>query len=153
MSAHALRDVRFRTRWKRGPAADSDGGALVSYTEFTPDSQRDVAQIYFAAERLREAIAGIDGALGVLTWWQPLRRRIGSVSAWEDEAALRRFIGLPYHVEIMRRYRTRGSLRAVSWRTERFDLAQAFRDGLAALDRGEGRQDAPRGRADAAASL
>ena len=32
--------------------------------------------------------------------------------AWEDEAALRRFIALPYHLDIMRRYRSRGSLRA-----------------------------------------
>ena len=69
-----------------------------------------------------------------------LRGRGGSVSAWEDEAALRSFVSLPFHVEIMRRYRGRGSLRAFDWEAESFDLGAAFAEGQRALDEGKGRQ-------------
>ncbi len=133
-------DFRVRTAWKRGPAADSTGPFLVSYTEFTPDTIRDLPAIYFAAERLRDACAELAGAVGVTTYWQPLRGRLGSVSAWEDEAALRSFVALPFHLEIMRKYRSRGSLRAVEWETESFGLRAVFAEGRRALDRGHGRQ-------------
>lgn len=130
----SILDFRVRTSWKRGPAADSNGPLLVSYTEFTPHTMRDVPAIYFAAERLRKACTELEGAVGVTTYWQLFRRRGGSVSVWEDEAALRRFVSLPYHVEIMRRYRTRGSVRAIDWRAGTFHLADAFRSGQEALD-------------------
>jgi hypothetical protein len=133
-------DFRVRTTWKRGPAADSAGPLLVSYTEFTPDTMRDLPAIYFAAERLRNACTELEGAVGLTTYWQPFRRRGGSVSAWKNEAALRRFVALPFHLEIMRRYRSRGSLRAVEWQVESFDLHAAFGEGQRALDQGEGRQ-------------
>jgi hypothetical protein len=130
----SLSDLRVRTSWKRGPAAESDGPYLVSYTEFTPDTLRDVPRIYRAAERLRREIAELEGAVGVTTYWQPFRGRAGSVSAWEDEAALRRFVSLPFHVEIMRAYRSRGSLRAVDWTASSLDLRAAFREGQRGLD-------------------
>ena len=133
-------DLRLRTTWKRCPAADSAGPFLISYTEFTPHSIRDLPAIHFAAERLRRACAELDGAVGVTTYWQVFRRRGGSVSAWEDETALRRFVSLPFHIEIMRRYRGRGSLRAFDWEAESFDLAAAFVEGQRALDEGRGRQ-------------
>ncbi|HEX3175013.1 MAG TPA: hypothetical protein VHQ43_12450 [Solirubrobacterales bacterium] len=136
----SILDVRARTTWKRGPAADSVGPFLISYTEFTPHTMRDLPAIYFAAERLRDECSELDGAVGVTTYLQLLRRRAGSVSAWEDEAALRRFVALPFHVEIMRKYRSRGSLRAIDWQAERFDLKAAFAEGQQALDEGRGRQ-------------
>ncbi len=126
-------DGLVRTRWKRGPAAGADGPLLVSFTLFTPLTLPAAPQIYFAGERLRAAIAELEGACGVTTWWQPLRRRGGSLSAWTDAAALRRFVALPYHVEIMRRYRPRGSVRAVTWEADGVDLAGGFRRGLAAV--------------------
>lgn len=133
-------DFRLRTTWKRGPAANTDGSVLISYTEFTPKSMRDLPRIYLAAERLRKACSELEGAIGVTTYWQLFRRRGGSVSVWEDEAALRRFVSLPYHLEIMRRYRSRGSLRAVDWSADSFDLGQAFREGQRSLDEGKGKR-------------
>lgn len=133
-------DFRLRTTWKRGPAAEFTGPFLISYTEFKPHTMRDVPAIYFAAERLRDACAELEGAVGVTTFWQFFRHRGGSVSVWEDEAALRRFVSLPFHVEIMRRYRTRGSLRALKWQAEDFGLRAAFREGQHALDDGKGPQ-------------
>jgi hypothetical protein len=137
----ALVDLRLRTPWKRGPAAESSGPFAVSYTEFTWKTSLDIPRIYLAAERLRRECAGLDGAVGVALYWQPLRGRGGSVSAWTDEPALRRFVALPYHVEIMRRYRDRGSLRAIDWRADSFLLRDAFAMGQRALDEGQGRQN------------
>ncbi len=136
----SLLDLRLRTTWKRGSAAESSGPFLISYTEFTPHTMRDLPAIHFAAERLRKASTELEGAVGVTTWWQIFRRRAGSVSAWEDEAALRSFVSLPFHIEIMRRYRDRGSLRAFDWEAESFDLGAAFVEGERALDEGRGRQ-------------
>ena len=140
MFSRSVLDLRVRTTWKRGPAADSSGPFVVSYTEFTPDTLRDVPAIHFAAEQLRNACTELAGAVGVTTYWQPFKRRGGSVSAWEDEAALRSFVALPFHLEIMRRYRSRGSLRAVEWQAESFSLRAAFNEGLRALDEGKGRR-------------
>lgn len=140
MSPDSILDSRLRTTLKRGPAADSAGPILISYTEFTPHAMRDLPAIYFAAEQLRGACGDLEGAVGVATYWQVLRRRAGSISAWESEAALRRFVALPFHLEIMRRYRSRGSLRAVEWWAESFALRAAFGEGQRALDQGKGRQ-------------
>jgi hypothetical protein len=140
MSGASLLDLRLRTTWKRCPAADSAGPFLISYTEFTPHAMRDLPAIHFAAERLRRACTELDGAVGVATYLQVFRRRGGSVSAWEDESALRRFVALPVHVEIMRRYRGRGSLRAIEWWAQSLDLDAAFAEGQRALDEGGGRQ-------------
>ncbi len=136
--SHPILDSRLRTRWRPGPAAAAKGPLLVSYTEFTPHTLRDLPAIYRAAKRLCDACTELDGAVGAAVYWQLFRRRGGSLSVWEDEAALQSFISFPFHVEIMRRYRTRGSLRAFDWREDRIDLAAAFRDGQAALDRGIG---------------
>jgi hypothetical protein len=140
MNRDSLLDLRLRTTWKRCPAADSAGPLLISYTEFTLHTMRDLPAIYFAAERLRRECAELDGAVGVTTYWQVFRRRAGSVSAWEDETALRRFVSLPFHVEVMRRYRNRGRLRAIDWEAGSFDLGAAFVEGQRALDEGKGRQ-------------
>jgi hypothetical protein len=136
-----LADFRVRTSWKRGPAAESKGPFVISYTEFTPHILRDLPELNLASERLKNACGELEGAVGVTTYFQPFRGRGGSVSVWESKDALRRFVALPYHVEIMRKYRTRGSLRAVDWEADSFDLAHAFREGLRALDERSARAD------------
>ena len=133
----SLSDLRVRTNWKRGPAAGSSGPFLVSYTEFTPETLRDVPRIYRAAERLRREISKLEGAVGVTTYWQLFRGRVGSLSAWEDEAALRRFVALPFHLETMSAFRSRGSLRAIDWTTGSLSLGAALRKGQRGLDETE----------------
>jgi hypothetical protein len=112
---------------------------VVSYTEFTPETLRDVPGIYRAAQRLRREISELEGAVGVTVYWQLFRGRGGSVSAWADESALRRFVALPFHVETMRAYRPRGSIRAIEWTADSFELGGAFRRGQRSLDEGGGR--------------
>lgn len=136
----SIRDLRLRTTWKRGRAAASSGPFLISYTEFTPHTVRDLPAIYRAAMQLRRECAELEGAVGASLYWQPCRRRGGSLSVWESEAALRAFVSLPYHVEIMHRYRSRGSLRAIDWWADSFALGDAFDQGLGGLDEGRGRR-------------
>jgi heme-degrading monooxygenase HmoA len=61
------------------------------------------------------------GAIGLWLWGQPLTRgRGGSVSVWESEADLRRFVALPAHLAIMRKYRALGTLNSTTWQMDRF---------------------------------
>lgn len=136
MNRDSVLDFKLRTIWKRGVAAESGGPFLVSYTEFTPQTMGDLPAIYLAAERLRRECAKLEGAVGLTIYWQLFKRRGGSVSVWQSEEALRRFVSLPFHLEIMRRYRSRGSLRAISWHAETFSLGAAFGEGQRALDGG-----------------
>ena len=50
----------------------------------------------------------------------------GSLSIWATEDDLRRFVALPRHVAIMRRYRDRLHVRATTWTTENFSVAEAW---------------------------
>jgi hypothetical protein len=136
----SILDFRLPTGSKRGPAAESSGPFLIAYTEFTPHTVRDTRAIAAAGQRLLSACGELEGAVSVITFMQIFRRRGGSVSVWESEAALRQFISLPYHLEIMRRYRSRGRLRAIRWEVESFVLGAALREGQKALDEGRGRQ-------------
>jgi hypothetical protein len=135
-----IRNARLWSLWKQGPSGESRGPFLISYTEFTPHTLRDLPQIYRAAERLRRTCGKLEGAVGITIYWQPFRRCGGSLSVWENESALRHFVSLPFHLETMRRYRSRGSLRAISWEAESLDLRAAFQEGQRALDDGKGRQ-------------
>jgi hypothetical protein len=132
----AFLDLSLRRRWKAGPAADAPGPFLFSFTQFTPHRVRDLPAIWLAAERLSGELVEIEGACGVLVYFRPGRRSVGSLSAWTGEAALARFVSLPYHREIMRRYRPRGlPLRSAKWWAEELRVDSALREG-AALARG-----------------
>jgi hypothetical protein len=124
-----------KTSWEGGPAASSPGPFFISYTEFTPRKAHDVVGIYFAARRLIAACAGLEGAVGVTTYWRLRQWRGGSLSVWETAEALQRFVRLPYHVEIMRKYRNRGNVQSTDWWSDSFDLAQAFASGQRALEK------------------
>lgn len=65
------------------------------------------------------------------------RRCTGSLSVWTDEADLRRWIGLPRHAEVMRRYRPRGMARSTQWTCETFDRAAVHAEAKRRLARGE----------------
>lgn len=112
--------------WRSGPAAETDGPVLVSATEFTFDRARDVPGIILTGMRLRRLLSEMHGAVGVTLYSQLRNRRIGSMSVWENEADLHRFVVHPKHLPVMRKYRTRGTLRAATWHTDRFNLAEAW---------------------------
>ncbi len=111
---------RFWLPWREGPASRHDGAVVVSLTDFTAHRARDLPSIYLAGLRLREGWYAMPGAIGLWLWGQPLQRRGGSLTVWESQEDLRRFVSLPVHVAIMRRYRERGTIEADTWEMERF---------------------------------
>ena len=66
------------------------------------------------------------GAIGVLLYADPAKKRGGSLSVWASEDDLRRFVALPRHVAIMRRYRERVSVRSAMWQTTNFRTKDAW---------------------------
>jgi len=109
------------TRWTPGPAAGTVGPVLVSVTNFHASRVRDLPGIYQAGLTLRRSWPQLAGAVGMWLWTEPLQARCGSVSVWQSEEALRRFVAWPDHVTIMRRYRGRGEIRSVTWATTQPD--------------------------------
>ena len=136
MNGRRIRDLRLRTRWKAGPAAGSAGPVMLSLTQYTPHRLGDLLDVWRAADRLGDELVGIEGAHGVATYFQPIRRRLGSLSVWTGDSGLAAFVGLPYHREIMRRYRPRGlPLRSAKWWAEDFSgLGAAMAEGQRLLD-------------------
>jgi hypothetical protein len=129
----ALRDLRVRTGWRAGVATDSRP-VLLSYTEFRFDTVRDLPRIYLAARRLGALAADLEGAAGLTVYWQPLRGRVGSLSAWTGRDALQGFVALSEHVEVMRRYRGRGEVRSATWWTDAMDVHASLNRGQRAVD-------------------
>ncbi len=120
-----------KAAWKSGPSAGNEGSAIISFTDFAFARWRDLPGSWLAAMRLRSAWPQLQGAVGLMLWAKPLRRRSGAISIWESDADLQRFISSPDHVAIMRSYRTRMSGSAATWSTQRVDrrevLAEARR--------------------------
>lgn len=112
--------------WRPGPAADGEGVVVVNLTDFQAHRLRDLPGIYWSGLRLREGWYAMPGAVGLWLWSRPRERgRGGSVSVWRSEADLRRFVALPAHAAVMRRYRTLGRLRSATWQMDRFTVFAA----------------------------
>ncbi|MFD1825441.1 MULTISPECIES: hypothetical protein [Mumia] len=88
---------------------------LISVTDFQASRHLDLPGIYQAGFTLRRSWPLHAGAVGMWLWTAPLQARCGSVSIWQDEEALHRFVAWPDHVTIMRRYRGRGKVRSATW--------------------------------------
>jgi heme-degrading monooxygenase HmoA len=75
------------------------------------------------------------GAIGVVLYMDLLSKTGGSLSIWASEADLRRFVTLPRHRAVMRRYRDRVDVRATTWMTENFSVREAMNQGAQRLER------------------
>jgi hypothetical protein len=134
-SGMPLFDLVISSRWKPGPAAGAKGPFMISVTQYTPGHLSDVLDIWRASEALGDELVEIDGAVGVMTYAQPGRRHVGSISIWTDDKGLGKFIRLPYHVEIMNKYRPRGlPIRSAKWWADDFRISQALTESLRMLD-------------------
>lgn len=128
-------DTVLRTEWRNGPDAHSAGPVLISVTDFTSTRFRDLPGVARAGSALGREWPHLEGAVGMWLWSLPLTRRSGSVSVWSSETALRHFIGLPAHVNIMRSYRERGKISTTTWWNESFDREATWRQARAWLGR------------------
>jgi hypothetical protein len=121
-----------------GPVPRTDGAVIVSLTEFTARRFRDLPAIVRDGVGLSRGWWAMPGAIGVLLYLDPARKTGGSLSVWASEDDLRRFVALPRHVAIMRRYRRRVSVRSAMWQTDKFRTGDAWAqryERLAAADR------------------
>jgi hypothetical protein len=109
-----------------GPIARTDGPVIVSLTEFTARRFRDLPGIARDGLALRRGWWAMQGAIGVLLYVDPAKKQGGSLSVWASEDDLRRFVALPRHVAIMRKYRERVSVRAATWETDNFRTQDAW---------------------------
>jgi hypothetical protein len=105
-----------------GPLPRRDGPMVVSLTEFTPRYARDWPLIARDGLALTRGWWAMAGAIGVVLYGDPRHKCGGSLSLWAGEEDLRRFVALPRHAAIMRRYRDRGTVRAAVWTAEGLDL-------------------------------
>jgi hypothetical protein len=76
------------------------------------------------------------GAIGVALYVDVPRRRGGALSVWASAEDLRSFVALPRHLESMRRYGPRVTVRAASWTTEDFSATEVFARREQLLDAG-----------------
>jgi hypothetical protein len=109
-----------------GPVPRPEGAVIVSVTEFTARRFRDLPGIVREGVGLSRGWWAMPGAIGVLLYIDPARKKGGSLSAWASEGDLRRFIALPRHAAIMRKYRGRVSVRSATWRTDNFRTQDAW---------------------------
>ena len=91
---------------------------------------RDMPGAALAALRLRRAFPSTHGAIGLSLAVQPFARRSWSISAWKTEEHVRRFLGSPAHVAIVRRYRSNVRVSSTLSTVERFQLKHAWSTAL-----------------------
>jgi hypothetical protein len=109
-----------------GPVPRTDGPVTVSLTEFTARRLRDLPGIVRDGIGLSRGWWAMPGAIGVILYVDPAQKRGGSLSVWAGDDDLRRFVALPRHAAIMRRYRDRVSVRSAVWQTDTFRIADAW---------------------------
>jgi hypothetical protein len=117
----------WRSPWKRGPAAGTRGAVFVSVTDFHVHTMLDLPRVVLAGMRLRRGWPRRPGAVGLYTWIDLPARRVGSVSVWQSEADLQRFVRSPEHLAIMRDFRARMSGTAKAWQAREFAQAPTWR--------------------------
>ena len=109
--------------WMPGPVDPRDAPVVVSVTEFAAHHRRELPGVAVKGVRMRMGWYAMAGAVGMWLWMMPAARCGGSISVWETEEDLERFITIPHHVDIMRRYGDRGTVRSTTWAVDRFDRA------------------------------
>jgi hypothetical protein len=123
----------FLTPWMPGPVDPRDGPVVVSVTEYSAHHRRVLPGLAVNGLRMRMGWYAMSGAVGMWLWMRPAAGCSGSVSVWASEEDLERFVGLPHHVDIMRRYRDRGTVRSTTWTVEQFDRGLILDRALAWL--------------------
>lgn len=119
------------TPWMPGPVDPEHAAVMVSVTEFSADHRRELPRIAVHGLRMRMGWYAMPGAVGMWLWMMPASGCGGSISVWASEQDLERFVTLPHHIDIMRRYGDRGTVRSTTWTADRFDRT-------AILDRARG---------------
>jgi hypothetical protein len=119
--------------WMPGPCQPVTGPFVVSVTEYRAHHRRDLPGVALKGLRMRLGWYAMPRALGLWLWSLPATMRWGSISVWDTEDSLERFINLPHHTDIMHRYGTQGTVRSDQWSMQRFEpdvVLQRARDWI-----------------------
>lgn len=119
MTARPFSEGTVLLPWKPGPRSDIEGPVFVSVTDFLAASEEDAQSIYRLGSELSEAWPVMQGAVGVWLWARPAQLRGGSISVWQSEQDMRRFVRWPVHGRIVRSWRGRVRVAADSWSADR----------------------------------
>jgi hypothetical protein len=111
------------TPWMTGPEhhRHAQSPVVVSVTEYRAHRYRVLPAASAHGLRMGLGWYAMEGAVGLRLWSLPGTRRGGSISVWRNDDDLERFINLPHHVDIMRRYGTRGTVRSEKWTMQKFE--------------------------------
>jgi hypothetical protein len=101
--------------WTTIRPAPADGEVVVLASRLELPSLRLVPGFMRRALAVHRATRRADGAVGASLLAQPAAKVFWTLSAWEDEASLRRFVADPAHRDVMRRYR--GTVRHATFTT------------------------------------
>ncbi|WP_328391895.1 hypothetical protein [Nocardia sp. NBC_00416] len=124
--------------WKPGPRDSTGDPVFVSVTDFLATSEEDVQRIYELGLELGDTWPVMQGAVGVWLWGRPAQLRGGSISVWDSERDMRRFVRWPVHTRIMRTWRGRVRVAADSWQADRFDVASVWERAGKTIERPHG---------------
>ncbi|MFE3442336.1 hypothetical protein ACFXNW_04820 [Nocardia sp. NPDC059180] len=134
-SPTAFSDGTLLMPWQAGPRHDLAGPVFVSVTDFLAASEGDVQRIYELGIDLGGAWPVMQGAVGLWLWGRPSQLRGGSISVWESEQDMRRFVRWPRHVAIMGEWRGRVGVAADSWHAPQFDVDDVLARASLTIDR------------------
>ncbi|WP_153804358.1 hypothetical protein [Nocardia sp. SYP-A9097] len=107
--------------WNPGPRQGISGTVFVSVTDFLAASDDEARRIYETGFELGRTWPVMQGAVGLWLWGRPAERRGGSISVWESEPDMRRFVRWPVHTAIIKEWRGRVGIGADSWQADQFD--------------------------------
>jgi hypothetical protein len=136
----------LRLSWQIGSSDGKAGPILWSATRFTYRRLVDMPGVFLHGLGLRRSWPEIEGAIGVFLAGDLFRRTTYTVSAWTDDASLRRWLRSPAHAQLVRRYLSRmQSSTVVTWQVARLRVRGTFAEGLARLAEADAAQAASRG--------
>jgi hypothetical protein len=118
----------LRSRWIAGPAAGQPGPLIAALTDYRMNRLLDLPGIVRRGRSLSRLWPTLPGAVGMWLWTDLAGRRVGSLSVWRGEDDLHAFVRLPLHVQIMREYRNRGTLRSRTWQIDTLNRAALWRE-------------------------
>ncbi|MVU77905.1 hypothetical protein GPX89_11695 [Nocardia sp. ET3-3] len=125
--------------WNPGPHHRHAGPVFVSVTDFLAGSEEDVREIYTTGMELGRTWPVMQGAVGLWLWGRPSEFRGGSISVWESERDMRRFVRWPVHTEIVKAWRGRVGIGVDSWHAEQFEADAILTRAGDTIERPHGR--------------
>lgn len=121
--------VLRKTPWKQGPAASAASPVLVSLTDFHIDGYRDLLRVVRTALGIQSRWGGREGSLGLSLWVHPLKKRLGSLSAWESEEDYLGWVRSAEHMRVVSSHRSHmQNISSDTWWTDCFKVKGAWRE-------------------------